>query len=145
MTLNLQWIYLLIFLQADKYHCGCASGFECRRYRGNRYWGKCVKPINRCSSDSSCAKTHCCSGGQCKPRKKAGEFCPLKGVKTYSLSKYFCLDQNRTHWKNKPFAQWRQLYYYDHNYSSFVLFIFKFGNPGKIIDKSLNLHKKAKK
>ena len=99
MTLNFQWIYLFIFLQADKYHCGCASGLECRRYRGNRYWGKCA-----CSGDSSCAKTHCCSGGLCKPRKKAGEYCPLKGVKTYSLSKYFCFDQNRTHWKNKPFA-----------------------------------------
>lgn len=63
---------------ADKYHCGCASGFECRRYRGNRYWGKCA-----CSGDSSCAKTHCCSGGLCKPRKKAGEYCPLKGADIY--------------------------------------------------------------
>ena len=69
-------VFFLFVLQPDHYHCGCVQGFECRRYRNSYYWGKCS-----CYSDTSCQKTHCCSGGQCKPKKKANGYCPLKGVK----------------------------------------------------------------
>lgn len=69
-------------LEPSGYQCGCAEGYECKKY--NYYWGKCKKkPKPACSSDSSCQKTHCCSGGQCKPRKKAKEWCPHKGADIY--------------------------------------------------------------
>ena len=75
------------FSQPDGYNCGCGQGYTCQRYGSNNYWGKCVAS---CSSDSSCKKTECCSGRRCKPRKGAGEYCPLKGViKLFFLNQSF--------------------------------------------------------
>ncbi|KAL9960543.1 hypothetical protein ACROYT_G034016 [Oculina patagonica] len=81
-------------MKPDGYHCGCTEGYECKRYQNNYYWGQCKKkPPPPCSSDDSCQKTHCCSGGKCKPRKKAKEFCPHKGADIYNcgcIEGYFC-------------------------------------------------------
>ncbi|XP_067025310.1 uncharacterized protein [Acropora muricata] len=63
---------------AKRYNCGCANGLKCL---GDYYYhyGKC-----HCSSNAVCGASRCCSNNSCKPLKKPGEACPLKGADIYN-------------------------------------------------------------
>ncbi|KAJ7351894.1 hypothetical protein OS493_034801 [Desmophyllum pertusum] len=46
-----------------------------------------------CSSDDGCQKSHFCSGGKCKPLKKANEWCPRKEADIFNcgcIEGYYC-------------------------------------------------------
>ncbi|XP_074609604.1 uncharacterized protein LOC141863813 [Acropora palmata] len=68
----LQWCPLSS--AAKRYSCGCANGLKCL---GGYYYhyGKCY-----CSSNAACGTSRCCSNNVCKPLRRPGLACPLKGA-----------------------------------------------------------------
>ena len=72
---------LILFQVAKRYYCGCANGLTC--VGGSyRHYGKCYTV---CSSTAECRSSQCCSNSVCKPLKKPGRGCPLKGVITTDI------------------------------------------------------------
>ncbi|XP_074609153.1 uncharacterized protein LOC141863504 [Acropora palmata] len=65
------------------YYCQCRANFRCYYY--GYYGRKCCGWVYQQPGCSRCQESQCCSNNVCKPLRKPGQACPLKGA-----DRYFC-------------------------------------------------------
>ena len=73
--------YLFFFRQ--DFNCQCRANFRCYYY--GYYGRKCCGWVYQQPGCSRCQESQCCSNNVCKPLRKPGQACPLKGVITTDI------------------------------------------------------------